>query len=595
MSQQLDDKFSKLSPAEQNLWRIRHTAEHILHTVMQDMYPQLKKAMGPATPEGFYFDFDLDTKISTEDFAAIEAKMQEIIDADLPMTQSFISPEEATTIFKNNPYKLEWIELIGQRGEQVSIYKMGDRDLDLCSGPHARSTGEVKAFKLLSLAGAYWHGDEKNKMLDRIYGTAFPSQKELDDYLHNLEEAKRRDHKKLGPELDLFTFSDLIGAGLPLFTPKGTLLRNLLEGYVWELRQAKGYQKVEIPHITKKDLYIKSGHWEKFADELFRINTREGHEFAMKPMNCPHHTQIFDRKPHSYREMPQRYANTTMVYRDEQTGELSGLSRVRAITQDDAHVFCRNSQMVEELNNVSDIIESFYKSVGFDLYIRLSVSDPEHPEKYLGSRDNWLLAEKKLRELAHSRGQQVIDGVGEAAFYGPKLDYMARDSLGREWQVATNQLDLNMPNRFGLYCINEQGEKEEIVMLHAAIMGSIERFLSILIEHFAGAFPTWLSPVQVKILPITDAQLDYAQSIAQSLRDANIRYELDDKGQPLGAKIRAAQAEKVPYMIVVGGQEVDSNTITVRTRAGEQLKNLVPADFIAQLTNEIASRSLSQA
>lgn len=592
MSKLQDEKMEKMTPKERELWALRHTAEHILHTAMQNLYPKLKKAMGPATDEGFYFDFDLPEKISESDFPKIEKEIKRLIDADLPVVQEHITVEKAREYFKNNPYKLEWVDVIEQRGEKVSIYRIGDVDMDLCSGPHVDSTGKIKAFKLLSVAGAYWHGDEKNKMLTRIYGTAFPTQEELDKYLNLLEESKKRDHKKLGVELDLFTFSELVGPGLPLWTPKGTTLRDQLDNFVWELRREHGYQKVEIPHITKKDLYEKSGHWDKFKDELFKIDTREGHVFAMKPMNCPHHTQIYNHLKRSYRDLPQRYANTTMVYRDEQTGELSGLSRVRCITQDDAHVFCRKSQIKEEIYKIWDVVERFYAAAGFELKLRVSLHDPSHMEKYLGSEDSWKDAESILIDTAKSKGIEYFEASGEAAFYGPKLDFMSRDSLGREWQLATIQLDYNMPERFDLTCINEEGKDERVVMIHAAIMGSIERYLSILIEHFAGAFPVWLSPVQIKVIPVSDKVLDYATAVNRHLQDVVLRTELDDRNEKLGAKIRDAQIQKIPYMIIIGQKEQESGNISLRLRDERDLGQMNIGEFIQTVKNKVLTRSL---
>jgi len=391
--------------------------------------------------------------------------------------------------------------------------------------------------------------------------------------------------------MDLFSFSDLVGPGLPLWAPKGALLRHLLDDFVWELRKARGYERVEIPHVTKKDLYVTSGHWDKFADDLFRIETREGLRMALKPMNCPHHTQIYDRKPHSYRELPQRYANTTMVYRDEQSGELSGLSRVESITQDDAHVFCRKSQAAEEMGKIWDIVDEFYSAVGFKLSVRLSLSDPDQPDKYLGDMEDWKDAEEQLRQLARDRGQDFEEVVGEAAFYGPKLDFKAEDSLGREWQVATIQLDMNMPENFDLTCINEAGEKERIVMLHAAIMGSIERYLAILIEHFGGKFPLWLSPVQVKILPISQAHHEYAHRLIEELSAKGIRAELNDRSETLSAKIRDAQLEQVPYMAVVGDKEIEAESIAVRAREGGKQIVISVAEFIEKLNTEIKDKT----
>ena len=401
---------------------------------------------------------------------------------------------------------------------------------------------------------------------------------------------EERDHRIIGKELDLFTFSELVGPGLPLWTPKGTVLRSELDAFVWELRARYGYEKVEIPHITKKDLYEKSGHWDKFEDDLFRITSREGNEFALKPMNCPHHTQIYARKPWSYRQLPQRYANSTMCYRDEQSGELSGLSRVRAFTQDDAHVFCREAQAKEEFLKIWDIVQEFYGTFGFDLRIRLSFHDPKEPEKYLGDKNRWTLAERILREIAQEKGADTYEGIGEAAFYGPKVDFMAKDSLGREWQVATIQLDLNMPERFDLTCINEKGEKERIVMIHAAIMGSIERFLSIIIEHLAGAFPAWLSPVQARVLPIGEARQEFSRVVLEKLKAAGVRAELDESNESLGKKIRDAKKMKVPYLLVIGDAEVSAQSASLESRDKGKIGVLSIPEIIAKLQGEIKSR-----
>jgi threonyl-tRNA synthetase len=400
--------------------------------------------------------------------------------------------------------------------------------------------------------------------------------------------AEEKDHKQLGRELDLFVFSDLVGPGLPLWTPRGTLLRNLLDDFVWELRKKRGYEKVEIPHITKKELYETSGHWDKFKDDLFRVKTREGHEFAMKPMNCPHHIQIYARKPWSYRELPLRYANSTMCYRDEQSGELNGLSRVRAFTQDDAHVFCRESQVKEEFMKIWDIVQEFYGAFGFTLRIRLSFHDPKQPEKYLGDKKRWQSAETTLREIAEEKGAETFEGIGEAAFYGPKLDFIAKDALGRDWQVATIQLDLNLPERFDLTCVNEKGEKERIVMVHAAIMGSIERFLSVILEHVQGTLPVWLSPVQVRVLPVSEKHAEYANDVLEKLSSAGIRadFEADDS---LGKRIREGKAMKIPYLIVVGDEEAKAQTGALEGRGGKVGVLPIP-DIIARIESETRSR-----
>jgi threonyl-tRNA synthetase len=586
-----------LASKKVNLKEMRHTAEHVLTQAMHKLYgaDKVVMAMGPATDDGFYFDFELrgDLKIGEEDFKKIEKEMYKLINKDLPVTRHEIEIAEARKLFADNPYKQVWLDEIEAAGEKATVYWTGEPNaegsfVDLCKGPHVERTGQIGAIKLLKMAGAYWRGDENNQMLTRIYGTAFATKEELKAYLQLLEEAKKRDHKKLGKKLGLFTFSELVGGGLPLWTPKGTLIRNLLDDYVWKLRQEKGYQKVTIPHITKKDLYETSGHWAKYKDDLFRINTREGHEFAMKPMNCPHHTQIFDCEQRSYRDLPQRYAETTMVYRDEQSGELSGLSRVRCITQDDAHVFCRESQLEDEMFAIWDIIEQFYQACGFpELEVRLSLHDPEAMEKYLGEEEQWLKWEDQLRDMAKKRGVKFEEELGEAAFYGPKIDFMAYDSLGREWQVATIQADRNMPESFDLNCINEDGEKERVVMVHAAIMGSIERFMSILIEHHAGAFPVWLAPVQAEVMPVGESYNEYAGEVVAALKEAGIRVELNTQNETLSKKIRTAQELKIPYMLVIGDKEVDAGTVAVRERKGGKQEVMGVEEFV-KLLSEIA-------
>ncbi|HEU0085495.1 MAG TPA: threonine--tRNA ligase [Candidatus Paceibacterota bacterium] len=577
----------------ESLHNLRHSLAHLLAAAVLELHPDAKRTIGPSIEDGFYYDFEFTTPPSEKDLPKIEKKMREILKSWKEFTHEEKTPAEAREYFKDNPYKLELIEEIEKKGEKITFYTAG-KFTDLCRGGHLENpANEISpdAFRLDRLAGAYWRGDEKNKMLTRIYGLAFEKKEELEAYLTLREEALKRDHKKLGKELDLFTFSELVGPGLPLWTPKGTILRNTLDEFVWSLRKKYGYQKVEIPHITKKDLYEKSGHWDKFKDELFRITTREGHEFAMKPMNCPHHTQIFDRRQWSYKEMPQRYANTTMCYRDEQTGELSGLSRLRSFAQDDAHVFCRLGQVKEEILKIWDVINTFYGAVGFKLSYRLSMHNPEAMDEYLGDEKTWLVAEKSLRDLLTENNIPFVEAIGEAAFYGPKIDCMGKDSLGREWQVATVQLDMNMPERFDLNCINEKGEKERIVMIHAAIMGSIERFLSIVISHYAGAFPLWLSPIQVKILPIsTEKHLDFAQKVFEELSAGGLRVELDDSNEGLGKKIRNAKTEKIPYLIVIGDKEKDSSTLTVEGRGDEKIENISVKDALALFLEKITSK-----
>jgi len=591
-----------MSADKEKLDQLRHSTAHLLAAAVLELYPNAKPTIGPAIDSGFYYDFEFSKPISDEDLKKIESRMIKILPNWTEFRHKEVSEEEARSFFKDNSYKLELIDEIVDKKEKITLYT-SDKFTDLCRGSHVKNPSkEIGGLKLLSLAGAYWRGDEKNKMLTRIYGTAFGTRKELEGYLVMLEEAKKRDHKKLGPELDLFVFSPLVGAGLPLFTPKGSLLRDLLDSYVWELRKARDYDRVDIPHITKKELYEKSGHWDKFKDELFRIKTREGHEFAVKPMNCPHHTQLYTRRQWSYRELPQRYASTTKVYRDEQTGELAGLSRVRSITQDDAHVFCRHSQIEEEFLKIWDIITDFYESFGFELQVRLSLHDPKQSEKYLGDKKTWETAETILRKIAKVKKIIPFEAVGEAAFYGPKVDFVAKDSLGRELQVATIQLDMNMPERFDLICVDEKGNKERIVMIHAAIMGSIERFLAALIEHLAGAFPVWLAPVQVRILAVSDKFQKYAEEIWKELRANKIRVELTEANETLSKRIREGEVEKIPYLIVVGEKEKENGTINIRQRVSTRVsakttnakhqKEMKLKDFIAQIAKEIEAKLL---
>jgi threonyl-tRNA synthetase len=584
----------------EELENIRHTLSHLLASAVLALYPHAKPTLGPAIDTGFYYDFDFGTgeKPTPKELGKIEQKMRELLKKWDVVSGETVSGDVALKLFENNAYKTELIKEIIDGGAPITLYHSGstgsvltvDTALfsDLCAGGHCASPSkEMRAvgFKLDRLAGAYWRGDEKNTMLTRIYGLAFEDKEALAEYEKNLEEAKKRDHRKLGKELDLFTFSDLVGPGLPLWTPHGAILRHELDSFVWELRQKHGYSRVAIPHITKKDLYVTSGHWEKFADELFKVMTREGKEYALKPMNCPHHTQIFARKPHSYREMPQRYAETTMVYRDEQSGELGGLTRVLSITQDDSHVFCRHSQVKEEFYKIWDIVDTLYSTFDFKLRVRLSFHDPATMEKYLGDEKVWENAEKALKEIAIERNADYFEGIGEAAMYGPKLDFMATDSIGREHQVATIQLDMNLPERFDLTCINEQGENERIVMIHAAIMGSIERFTAVLIEHLAGNFPLWLAPVQVSIVPIAESHRDLAKKLHTELSVLGVRSELNDSNESLGKRIRACKVAKLPYFICIGDKELESGVLKLEKRDGTSVE--VKTDDVANNLKEL--------
>lgn len=579
---------------QEKLDHVRHSAAHMLAAAVLELYPGTKLGIGPTIEDGFYYDFLFPNGqvVSENDLEKIEAKMKSIIKGHHDFVGRKVSAAEAEAEEKDQPFKLELIREFAGEDKELTIYESGPFK-DLCRGGHVENTKEIPsdALKLHRVAGAYWRGDEKNATLTRIYGLLFSTKEELDSHLLRLEEAKKRDHRKLGAELDLFTFSDLVGPGLALWTPKGTLLRNTLDDFVQQLRKERGYEKVSIPHITKKELYEKSGHWDKFKNDLFKITTREGHEFAMKPMNCPHHTQIYNHVARSYRDLPQRYAETTMCYRDEQSGELHGLSRVRGFTQDDAHVFCRESQVKEEMFKIWDIIEIFYKAVGFnELRVRLSLHDPAKFENYLGTKEVWESTEKQLRELVKERGVEAFEAIGEAAMYGPKIDFMAKDSIGRQWQVATIQIDRNQPERFDLVCANEQGEKERIVMVHAAIMGSIERFLSILIEHHAGAFPVWVSPVQVLLAPVSSKHVDGARVLLKELSDVGIRMGIDEADETIGNKVRKAAGQKIPYIVVVGDKELGGEPWMIRVRGEKDQVKMTKEEFVQKVVAEIKER-----
>ncbi len=543
----------------------RHSCAHLLAAAVRNLWPGAKNAIGPAIEEGFYQDFDLgDVKISEEDFPHIEEKMREILVTWGPFAVKEVTAEQARKDFAWNEYKLELIEQFSGEGKLITENDPGNF-LDLCRGGHSENPKEeIKHFKLLSVAGAYWHGDEKNKMLTRIYGTCFPTQEELDAYLTMVAEAKKRDHRKLGAALDLFSFSPLVGPGLPLFSPKGAALRRVLEDFVWSIMKSYGYERVWIPHMAKTDLYKTSGHWDKFADDIFHVSSKKTDEaFVMKPMNCPHHTQIYASKPRSYRDLPLRFSEVTSVYRDENTGQLQGLSRVRSITQDDAHIFCRLDQVKQESLNIYEIITKFYKAFGMPLSMRLSVHDPAQPEKYLGSPEVWATAEGTLKEILDEMGQTYEMGVGEAAFYGPKIDFMAKDAIGRQWQLATIQIDFNQPERFGLEYADADGTKKRPVMVHRAISGSIERFISVLIEHYAGAFPFWLAPTQVRLASVGIDHVEHTKKIQAELLTADIRVDLDTSDEKVGKKIRNAAIDKIPWTIVIGQKEAEGGVFKV--------------------------------
>ena len=577
------------------LFNIRHSLAHVLLMAIKHHFPHALPTIGPVTETGFYYDIDFvdGVKIGQEDLEKVEATMRDIIKEHLTFTVESVTADQATALFSVNPFKKELIAGIKEKGVDVTIYRTGDGFFDLCEGPHVTNTQEipVDGFKLSHIAGAYWRGDETKPMLTRIYGLAFNSKEELDAYILQQEEAKKRDHRILGKQLKLFTFSDLIGGGLPLWTPRGTIMRELLNDYVWSLRKKQGYQRVTIPHITKNDLYIKSGHWAKYAEDLFKIDTRDGHTYCMKPMNCPHHAQIYASEMRSYRELPIRFSETTMVYRDEQSGELSGLSRVLSITQDDAHVFCRESQLEEEVGRVWDIISEFYGTFGFSLTPRFSRRDPALPEKYMGTDSGWEKAEGAIKNLIEARSNDNwVDGVGEAAFYGPKVDFMAKDSIGRTWQVATIQIDFVQPANFCLEFVNEEGKREQPVMIHCAVMGSIERFMSTFIEHTAGNFPLWLSPNQVNILPIADKHHEYAKTVQEKLLESDIRVECDNSKEGLGKKIRATREMKTPYWAVIGDAELTNGTVTLEHRVDGKIGEIKIEELVEKLSVEIKNK-----
>ncbi|MEI8230076.1 MAG: threonine--tRNA ligase [Candidatus Peregrinibacteria bacterium] len=596
-------KSQKKEPVVDALYQLRHSVAHVLAQAVLKLWPDTQVTIGPPIDTGCYYDFLFVTPITDEDLPKIEKEMRKIIGSCQSFEMQAYSIADAVAFWKKRGqhFKVELIEDLAKEGEtEVTHYRNLDPKgqemfVDLCRGGHVGNLRDIAqdGFKIMSLAGSYWRGDEKREQLTRIYVAAFASKVELDAYLTLMEEAKKRDHRKLGKEMDLFTFSELVGPGLPLWTPKGTILRNLLDDFVWELRRARGYEKVTIPHITKKDLYETSGHWQKFQNDLFKIVTREGHTFAMKPMNCPHHTQIYSSQARSYKDLPQRYAETTMCYRDEQTGELHGLSRLRAFTQDDAHVFCRSGQVKEEFLRIWDIIDTFYPAMGFpNLRVRLSLHDPEHFEKYLGTPEVWKSAEEDIRSIAKERGIAFTEVPGEAAFYGPKVDFMAKDAIGREWQVATIQLDINLPERFDLTCINEKGEKERIVMIHAAIMGAIERFLSIFIEHCAGHFPLWLAPVQVAIIPVAGPHEEYAQEVMKELKAKGIRAVFMDSSESLGKRIREGEKQRIPYLLVMGDKEVADKAVAVRNVVTKKQVTVPLDEFIARTMDDVKERRL---
>lgn len=601
---------------EEKLFKMRHSLAHIMAAAVQRIYPDAKFGVGPAINDGFYYDIDLgDNKISENNFGKIEKVMRRIIAESQDFVRSEVSIEDAINWAKENnqPYKLELLNdlknagttnakilaegdfELGDGAETVSFYTNGNYK-DLCRGPHLSNTKEVGAFKLMRVAGAYWRGDEKNPQMQRLYGVAFETQEELDDYLQKMEEAKKRDHRKLGKELDLYTVSPLVGIGLPLFTPRGTILRDVLANYSNQLRQKYGFEKVWTPHITKKDLYEKSGHWAKFGEELFLVKSQvTGGQFALKPMNCPHHTQIFASNPRSYKDLPIRYLETTTDYRDEQTGELGGLNRVRSLTQDDSHIFCRTDQIESEIQNLLAAAHELYSGIGMKLRVRLSYRDES--DSYLGDLAVWESAQKQLKKAVISNNLEYFEQEGEAAFYGPKIDFMATDAIGREHQVATVQLDFVQPERFELSYKNSEGQDEQPVMIHCALLGSIERFMSVYIEHKAGWFDFWAAPEQVRILTINDTLNDYVEEVSKILSGVvlntpvkfnEIRYSVDNRNESLGKKIREATSMKIPVQLIVGPKDKENNEVSVRFRKdGEFVEEKVALNNLATFIQEI--------
>jgi threonyl-tRNA synthetase len=578
----------------QNLEHTRHTLAHLLAAAVLEKYPKAKLTLGPAIENGFYYDIDFKNSVAPgeEDLPVIEDIMRKLLPNWINFSHEEVTAEEARIRFNDNPYKLELIEEITSKGEKITLYTCGGFT-DLCRGGHMENPAkeiDPKTFKLDKIAGAYWRGDENKPMLTRIYGLAFAKSEELNAYEKQMLEAKERDHRKLGKELDLFTFSDLVGPGLPLFTPKGTMLRDLIVDKIMRIQAKYGYVKVCIPHITKSDLYKTSGHFDKFKDELFKVKGQSDTEFVMKPMNCPHHTQIFDSKPRSYKELPVRYAETTMVYRDEQAGELIGLSRVRSITQDDGHVFCTIDQIGQEIENIVKVIQEFYTSLGMfregNYWVSLSVRDTRPPEDYLGEVSTWDKAEVILEEVATRLNLPFKKIEGEAAFYGPKLDFMFKDAIGRERQLATAQLDFVQPSRFKLTYVDRDGTKQTPVMIHRAIAGSLERFMAIMIEHFAGNFPLWLSPEQIRVVPVKEDHFSFAKEVLAKLQLADLRATVDISSESLGKKIREAKNERLPYFLVLGDKEMESGKLTLENRSGEKLEIIID-DLVAKLKQEM--------
>ncbi|HEX6224185.1 MAG TPA: threonine--tRNA ligase [Chryseolinea sp.] len=569
-----------------------HSSAHLMAEALEALYPGVKFGIGPPIDNGFYYDIDLgDRAFGDDDLLAVENKMKELARKESLYSRRDVSKAEALEYFtkKNDPYKLELIN--GLEDGKITFYQQGNF-VDLCKGPHIPHTGFIKAVKLLNVAGAYWRGNEKNKMLTRLYGITFPKQKELDEYLHLLEEAKKRDHRKLGKELELFGFSEKVGMGLPLWLPKGTILRERLEQFMRRAQIKAGYDPVVTPHIGGKALYVTSGHYEKYGKDSFQpIHTPdEGEEFLLKPMNCPHHCEIYKLKPRSYRDLPIRLAEFGTVYRYEQSGELHGLTRVRGFTQDDAHIFCRPDQVKEEFIKVIDLVLHVFNSLGFENYTaQVSLRDPANKQKYIGEDHLWDKAEREIQEAADERGLKTISVKGEAAFYGPKLDFMVKDALGRNWQLGTIQVDYQLPQRFSLEYVGSDNQKHTPVMIHRAPFGSLERFVAVLIEHCAGNFPLWLAPDQIAVLPISERFNDYAKLVFEKLKEQDIRGLLDDRDEKIGRKIRDAETKKIPYMLIVGEREAKEDLVALRKHGHGDQGSVPLQEFVNRFKIECAA------
>lgn len=575
---------------QSQLAELRHSAAHLLAAAVMELYPTAKRTIGPSIDQGFYYDFDFgDLKITESDLPKIEKKMRQLVTSWKKFERHVHSEAEVKAEFEDNPYKLELINEFSGEGATLTVYQSGSFR-DLCRGGHVEDPSKVlKYFKLTKLAGAYWRGDEKNKMLTRIYGTAFFTAEELEHYLWLQEEAKKRDHRKLGKTLELFLSSPSVGSGFPLYMPKGWLIRHELEKWIISEKQSRGYQFVWTPHVGKSDLYKQSGHWQKY-DAMMSPMKIDDEEYVVKPMNCPHHFQIYNESPHSYRELPLRLAEIATVYRYEKAGEVNGLLRVRALTQDDTHTFVRHDQISEEIDRIIELTKHVYSTFGFsDYQARISVRDPHNPDKYMGIPKVWDQAEKSLEEAAKRHNIPYFVGEGEAAFYGPKIDIVVKDALGRDWQLTTIQLDFVQPENFDMTYADNQGVKVRPAVLHLAILGSLDRFMGILIEHYAGAFPLWLAPVQLALLPISEGELTYARAMKDSLAKAGLRVELDESSATLGKKMVKAREQKLPYFVIIGKQEVENHTLTLKNREGDQ-QTLTLDEAIAKLTQEVLSK-----